>query len=41
MVVRWATGFCRRRAGHVATGATLAVVGNEVLSLTYEGEDDE
>ena len=40
-VVRWAIAFCRRRAGHVATGAALAYVGNEVMSITYEGGDDE
>lgn len=40
MVIRWAIGFCRRRARHVATGAALAYVGNEVLSITYEGDEE-
>ena len=40
MVIRWAIGFCGRRAGHVATGAALAFVGNEVMSITYEGDDE-
>ena len=41
MVIRWAVAFCRRRAGHVATGAALAYVGNEVLMITHEGDLDE
>ena len=41
MVIRWAVAFCRRRAGHVATGAELAYVGNEELMITHEGDLDE
>ena len=41
VVIRWAIAFCRRRAGHVATGAALAYVGNEVLTITHEGDDGE
>ena len=41
MVIRWAIGFCRRRAGHVATGAALAYVGNEELMITHEGDYDD
>ena len=41
MVIRWAVALCRRRAGHVATGAALAYVGSEVLMITHEGDPGE